>query len=121
MKEGDALVAISGSGETPDVINRARTSKDLGAKVFAVTSKPTSTLGCIADYTLRVPGRTKTDYYPVLVEEYENSQLRGFKTPLTPMGTLFERNAGVVLDAIIPELAYKKGVDEKFMRELHFD
>jgi|Deesub1362A_J573_1020465.scaffolds.fasta_scaffold00549_4 6-phospho-3-hexuloisomerase len=122
MRGGDALVVISGSGETPDIINRAKTSKDLGAVVFGVTSKPESSLGKIADYLLYVPGRTKADEdYPVLEDSYENGQLRGFITPLTPMGTLFEINAGIALDALIPELAYRKGIDEKFMRELHFD
>lgn len=122
MKEGDGLVVISGSGETPDIINRTRTSKELGAKVFAVTSKPNSTLGQLADYILYVPGRTKADEdYPVLEDSYENGQLRGFKTPLTPMGTLFEIKAGIALDGIIPELAYRKGIDEEFMKDLHFD
>ncbi|MFO7968447.1 MAG: SIS domain-containing protein [Archaeoglobaceae archaeon] len=122
MKKGDALVVISGSGETPDVLNRTKTSKELGAKVFAVTSKPNSTLGQMADYILYVPGRTKADEdYPVLEDSYENSQLRGFRTPLTPMGTLFEIKAGIALDGIIPELAYRKGIDESSMRDLHFD
>ncbi|HID43234.1 MAG TPA: SIS domain-containing protein [Archaeoglobaceae archaeon] len=122
MRKGDALVVISGSGETPDVVNRTKTSKELGAIVFAVTSKPESSLGKLADYILYVPGRTKADEdYPVLEDSYENGQLRGFKTPLTPMGTLFEINAGIALDALIPELAHRKGIDERFMRELHFD
>lgn len=122
MREGDALVVISGSGETPDIINRTKTSKELGAKVFAVTSKPNSSLGQMADHILYVPGRTKADEeYPVLEDSYENGQLRGFKTPLTPMGTLFEIKAGIALDGIIPELAYRKGFDESSMKELHFD
>jgi len=122
MKKGDVLVAISGSGETLDIVNRARTSKELGAAVFAVTSKTESSLGKLADYILYVPGRTKIDEdYPVLDNGYENGQLRGFRTPLTPMGTLFEINSSIALDALIPELAERKGIDETFMKDLHFD
>ena len=40
ITNNDCLVAISGSGETKTVTIAAETSKDVGAKVVAITTNP---------------------------------------------------------------------------------
>jgi DNA-binding MurR/RpiR family transcriptional regulator len=51
------VVAISCSGETPDVLVPARTAAEAGALVVAITNNPRSSLARLADHTLVSAGR----------------------------------------------------------------
>jgi len=54
--EGDAVVLISVSGESPSVVNAARYAKSRGMKVVAFTGrKPTNPLATLADISFHVP------------------------------------------------------------------
>ncbi len=53
----DVVVAISCTGETPDVLVPARTAKDAGAMLVAITNNPRSSLADLADHTLVSAGR----------------------------------------------------------------
>ncbi|MEM3778307.1 MAG: 6-phospho-3-hexuloisomerase [Fervidicoccaceae archaeon] len=112
---GDAVIAISGSGSTELIVTAARAAKRVGALVFAVTSYPDSPLGQIADFILRIPGRTK------LAEEkdYFSRQILGLHEPLAPLGTLFEDTAMVVLDGIIGGLMYRLNKRELDLKTRH--
>lgn len=57
LREGDVVVAISCSGETPDVLVPARTAKEAGAMTVAITNNPRSSLAELADHTLVSAGR----------------------------------------------------------------
>ncbi|WP_231618630.1 MurR/RpiR family transcriptional regulator [Nonomuraea sp. SBT364] len=57
LRSGDVVVAISCSGETPDVLVPARTAADAGALVVAITNNPRSSLAGVADHTLVSAGR----------------------------------------------------------------
>jgi DNA-binding MurR/RpiR family transcriptional regulator len=57
LREGDVAVAISCSGETPDVLVPARTAAETGALVVAITNNPRSALAELADHTLVSAGR----------------------------------------------------------------
>ena len=46
---GDVLIAISTSGSSPNIVRAAQTAKDLGLQVVALTGKPDSELGKMAD------------------------------------------------------------------------
>lgn len=61
LKKNDIYIAISGSGTTKNTLSNAKSAKNLGLKVIAVTSKRNSSLGEIADIVLEVPGNVKSD------------------------------------------------------------
>jgi 6-phospho-3-hexuloisomerase len=80
--EGDGLVIISGSGETPVTLHLARLAKNFGAQMLAVSTRADSTLAGIAEAVIVVP----------------TAGTRQFG------GSLFEQSALLVLDALILDL-----------------
>ncbi|MER6582299.1 MurR/RpiR family transcriptional regulator [Nonomuraea sp. NPDC048881] len=57
LRDGDVAVAISCSGETPDVLVPARTAAEAGALIVAITNNPRSSLADLASHTLVSAGR----------------------------------------------------------------
>ncbi|MDW7731579.1 MAG: 6-phospho-3-hexuloisomerase [Methanolobus sp.] len=110
----DAVVAISGSGQTRSVADLGKVAKDIGAKVIAITSNKDSKLGNLADVVVELPGRTKED-----VGGYLERHMRGEYSYLTPLGTSFETSASVFLDAVIAELIFITGASEADLKSRH--
>jgi D-sedoheptulose 7-phosphate isomerase len=54
-KPGDAVVAISTSGRSPNVVDAARRARELGLKVVALTGAEGGELALVADVCVRVP------------------------------------------------------------------
>lgn len=52
---GDALLAISTSGNSPSILEAARTAKQKGMQVIALTGKEGGKLALLADVEIRVP------------------------------------------------------------------
>jgi len=115
IREGDIVIAISGSGKTKLIITAAEAAKEAKARLIAVTSYPDSPLGRLADLVIEVPGRTKysneTDYFA--------RQILGMTEPLAPLGTLFEDTAMIVLDGIVAELMIRLKKTEEDLRLVH--
>jgi 6-phospho-3-hexuloisomerase len=100
----DVVVAISGSGETEEVITICKVAKEKGAKVIAVTSFPDSRLGKLADHILYIGGRTKRWKYRDFLER----EVEGEREPISPSGSLFEVSSIIVLEGLVAELVYLK-------------
>lgn len=83
IRKGDALLLISGSGETPVSVGFARIAKQEGAKVVTLTHKPKGTLAHLADIVLTVPVATTEQFG----------------------GSLFEQSSLLLLDGVILGLA----------------
>jgi len=116
LREGDILIAISGSGRTKLVVETSKIAKeDIRAKVIAITSYPDSPLGRIADHVVVVKGRTKYS----LRDDYISRQIKGEHSPLTPLGTLFESSVLAFLDGLIAELMEKTGKREEDLLKQH--
>ncbi|ABP50207.1 3-hexulose-6-phosphate isomerase [Pyrobaculum arsenaticum DSM 13514] len=115
VEEGDVVVAISGSGSTQIVVAAAEAAKKMKARVVAVTSYYDSPLGRVADLVVFVPGRTKV----AAMDDYFARQILGIHEPLSPLGTLFEDTAMVVLDSIIAELMKRMGKNESDLAKRH--
>ena len=113
--KGDMLVAISGSGSTQIVVAAAEAAKRVGATVVAITSYPDSPLGNVADLVIKLPGRTKL----APLDDYFTRQILGIHEPLSPLGTLFEDTAMVMLDAVIAEVMHRLGINEDELRKMH--
>lgn len=112
----DCIVAISGSGETNNIVSAVNIAKNRGSKVLVVTSYPESTLGKLSDSCLLVKGRTKKE---VDDENYMKRQIYGNYTSLTPLGTAFELTTLVFLDAIVSELMEKMHQTESDLKARH--
>ena len=54
-RSGDTLIAISTSGNSPNVIRAARTARELGVTVVAMTGSSGGKLAEFADFLLNVP------------------------------------------------------------------
>lgn len=115
--KGDLLIAISGTGTTKMVLTASQAAKDIGATVVAITSFPESPLGQIADLIVTVKGRTKAGW--PREEDYLARQLIGEREPLTPLGSIFENNCMIFLDALIVELMHRMGKTEEDLRQRH--
>jgi 6-phospho-3-hexuloisomerase len=115
IREGDIVIAISGSGKTKLIVTAAEAAKEAKARLIAVTSYPDSPLGRLADLVIEVPGRTKysneTDYFA--------RQILGMTEPLAPLGTLFEDTTMIVLDGIVAELMIRLKKTEEDLRLVH--
>lgn len=115
VNKGDLLIAISGSGITKMVLTASETAKQIGAYIIAVTSRPDSPLGQLADHIVVVKGRTKI----AVQENYLARQLSGEREPLTPLGTMFENNCMIFLDSLIVELMYRLQATEMELWKRH--
>ena len=52
---GDTLLAISTSGNSPNILEAARTARDKGMKVLALTGGNGGELASLCDYEIRIP------------------------------------------------------------------
>jgi 6-phospho-3-hexuloisomerase len=96
MREGDVLLAISGSGKTRRTVEDAEAAKKLGVRVIAVTSKSDSPLASVADAVIVVPGRVKG-------ESSGSIQL---------LSSLFDQSVHIALDALCLMLSRRDDVSD---------
>ncbi|MBH0169420.1 6-phospho-3-hexuloisomerase [Fictibacillus sp. 18YEL24] len=106
FEKDDLLIIGSGSGETKTLVTIAEKAKSLGGTVAAITISPESTIGELADITVRLPGVTK-------------DQSEGDFNTIQPMGSLFEQTMLLIYDAIILRFMEKKGLDSNKMYGKH--
>jgi len=114
ITNNDCLVAISGSGETKTVTIAAETSKDVGAKVVAITTNPQSTLGECLDVLVKMDSKSKVPW-----KHPTSHTLKGNYDDMTPLGTLFEDVTHLFLDGLIAEFMARMGQKETDLRRRH--
>lgn len=102
----DILIIGSGSGETKSLVSMAEKAKNIDGKIAAVTIFPESTIGQLADITIKLPGSPK-------------DQSEGDYKTLQPMGSLFEQTLLLFYDAVILRFMEKKGLDTNKMYGRH--
>ncbi|MEM3341172.1 MAG: 6-phospho-3-hexuloisomerase [Thermoplasmata archaeon] len=107
----DAVILISGSGETPSVVKTARTVFKLKAKIISITGNPNSTLARLSDIVIALQIPHQSD------EELKEFQER--KKRLAPLGTIFEDSCHIFLDGIVSYLMEKMGQNEESMKYRH--
>jgi 6-phospho-3-hexuloisomerase len=106
VEQNDLLIISSGSGETKSLVSMAEKAKSLEAKIAIVTTLPESTIGKIADITVKLPGSPK---------DKESSQ---YKT-IQPMASLFEQTLLVFYDALILRYMERKALTSDSMFRRH--
>lgn len=115
IEKGDTLLAISGSGETSMVRVCAEVAKRKKAKILAITGNLHSSLGKIADISVKIPINVKAKR-PLSARDYYARELRGTTMPL---GTPFELAVMIFCDSIITELMKRNHIDEREMKKRH--
>ncbi|UOE53495.1 6-phospho-3-hexuloisomerase [Cytobacillus oceanisediminis] len=106
FEEDDILIIGSGSGETKSLISMVKKARNIGGTIAAVTIFPESTIGQLADITVKLPGSPK-------------DQSEGDYKTIQPMGSLFEQTLLLLCDAIILRFMEKKGLDTTKMYGKH--
>lgn len=103
----DLLLVGSGSGETGSLVQIAQKARALGGSVALVSIFPQSTIGRLANVTVRIPAPTpKVD---------ADSGL----TSIQPMGSLFEQSLFIFLDLVILRLMERATKDSGTMFKRH--
>nr|MDO8080479.1 SIS domain-containing protein [Candidatus Freyarchaeota archaeon] len=98
--EGDLLIAISGSGETSEVLTVARATKESKGTIVAITSWENSSLAKMADETIKIVGREKA--------KEQSYTGRGVKGSIEPPGAYFEILSTIVLESLATQIKPKK-------------
>lgn len=104
--EKDLLIVCSGSGETQAVYDLALIGKNHKVKICAITAKPTSRIGRMADIIINLKSPTKTDKNPTVKS-------------IQPMTTLNEQCLMIFFDCLVLELMERLGETEKTMWQRH--
>ena len=90
IKQGDLLIAASGSGTTSSIVKAAEKAKSVGARVVALSTQSQSLLANVADQLILIPAAEK--------EDHEGSRSRQYA------GSLFEQFLLLLTDAIFQSL-----------------
>ncbi|MGD6801856.1 6-phospho-3-hexuloisomerase [Rossellomorea aquimaris] len=106
FEKGDLLIIASGSGETKSLVTMGEIAKDIGGTIAAVTIFPDSTIGKMADFSVKLPGSPK-------------DQKNGVHETIQPMGSLFEQTLLLFFDSIILRYMNKQGLDSNKMYGKH--
>ncbi|MTH55451.1 6-phospho-3-hexuloisomerase [Bacillus mangrovi] len=106
FEEGDLIIFASGSGETKSLVAMAEKARSIGGSIACVTISIDSTLGKMADFTVKLPGAPK-------------DQAGERKETIQPMGSLFEQTLLLYFDAVILKVMEKKELDTKTMYGKH--
>jgi 6-phospho-3-hexuloisomerase len=104
VTSGDLVVACSGSGHTPTVVQRATAAKEAGARIAAVTANDDSPLAHLADLVVHLA-------------EYGQDHQPGASTQF--VGTLFEQGALVFFDCLVLAIQRTHHVDPEAMYRRH--
>ncbi len=102
VRKGDAVVILSGQGESYSSIQTANIVRREGAELVVITSRPTSKLAHTASLLL-------------LIELADDPDRPRF----APLGTLFESASLRLTDALVAELLLARGETEATMRARH--
>jgi len=100
LQSDDVLLALSRSGQTPEILRLLETLKRLGARLIAITGDPSSVLGQAADVTL-------------------DCQVSTEACPLNLVPTASTTAALALGDALAMTLLVKKGFREDDFAHLH--
>ena len=96
----DLLIAVSGSGETAGIVCMAQKARSAGARLALITIVPDSSAGRLADAVVRIDASSTK----VASAQARSSVQLG--------GGLFELSALLVLEALVMQVAEKRGIEE---------
>lgn len=109
IREGELLLAASGSGTTAGVVRAAETARDAGARIAAITTDAASPLAGLAASVVELPAAGKLDRSGTASAQYA--------------GSLFEQAVVLLGDALFHELWQRSGrtADELWPRHANLE
>jgi 6-phospho-3-hexuloisomerase len=105
LREGDLLIALSGSGTTASVVRMAAHARALGARIVAITAEPASPLATSADLVIRIEAAGKQDHSGRRSKQFA--------------GSLFEQAAVLLFDAMFHDLSRRLDKDAETLWRQH--
>lgn len=110
VKDGDVLVAISGSGTTANVVQTAEKAKKTGVTVVSVTSDSASPLANLSHQTIDIPAATKY-------------RREGEIQSKQPLSSLFDQAVHIYFDAVCMALmeTQQSGNEDAFQRHSNLE
>lgn len=107
VEANDLFVAVSGSGESENVVSDVKKAVKKGAEVLVVTSNPESTLAKLGQAVLTVPGTVKGD----TGEKRKSIQL---------LSSLFDQSLHIVLDCVCLAISMRDQVSNDQATKTHW-
>lgn len=107
VEADDIFMAVSGSGESENVLSDAKKAVQKGCSLLVVTSNPESALAKLARSVLIVPGTVKSD----TGEKRKSIQL---------LSSLFDQSLHITLDCICLELSKRDRVSNDQATKTHW-
>ncbi|WP_018932992.1 6-phospho-3-hexuloisomerase [Gracilibacillus lacisalsi] len=106
IEKNDLLIIGSGSGETNSLLVMAEKAKNIGATVAVVTTSPESSIGNLANVSVKIPAKAKAE------KDSEHDTIQ-------PMGSLFEQSLLLFYDSLILRLMKNKELQGSSMYTQH--
>lgn len=106
LEAGDLLLIASGSGETASLVSMAEKAGKIGARLALVSIFPQSSIGRLADVSVRIPAPTP---------KISSAQW----TSIQPMGSLFEQSLFLFFDLLTLQLMAQTAQDSSAMFARH--
>ena len=104
--QGDMLIVLSGTGQTPLTQEWVRIARQQGATTFGVIGAEDSPIGRSLDYSLFLPAGSK------ISSSRESSSIQ-------PPGSLFEQGAFILLESIVLTLYKRHGSNPEMTLNRH--
>ncbi|MFD6438739.1 6-phospho-3-hexuloisomerase [Peribacillus sp. NPDC060186] len=106
LSKGDLIIAISGSGTTNSVISVATKGRDIGCKVFSMTTNEQSELANVSDEVLVIPAATK-------------NRLNHETKSVQPLSSLFDQCVHVLCDAACLNYSLSQSISHELTYSKH--
>lgn len=104
ITEQDLLLILSGSGETPTLVEHAVKAKEIGAGIILMTTNEKSSLGGLSDVIIPIKAAAKDEKRTVSIQ---------------PMGSLFEQSVGILCDIAVLLLMKRHCISSEQMYKNH--
>lgn len=117
IREGDILIAVSGSGKTPYVTLLAEKAQSVGALVIGLETEKghASPLSEIADLSVKLDRRVDSISRLKFAEEVHEKP----RNNITPLGTVFEISALVYLESLVGDVIQRNKIPEQELSFRH--
>ncbi|MEC5424529.1 SIS domain-containing protein [Virgibacillus sp. C22-A2] len=100
IQEGDLLIIVSGSAATGNIVNLLKTTNEIGAEAFLVTTNPAK---LESENGLLIKAATK-------------SRKEGEPSTIQPLGNQFDQSVHLILDAAIIDSQLETDTNTTFKR-----
>ncbi|MFY0783081.1 6-phospho-3-hexuloisomerase [Peribacillus simplex] len=106
IAKGDLIIAISGSGSTKSVISVAEKGREMGCKVFSITTNDQSDLANVSHEVLLIPAATKNRL------DHETKSVQ-------PLSSLFDQCVHVLCDAVCLDYSLTQSISHELTYSKH--